>query len=173
MRTVSLCRLCFLAQSWKSVRSRQASCTVLVARERALQLTRSLFKLSKAFCLRTLRYLGDRMTSLLRREKARFLVEELSLQLQSGEESRMLSPSNSPLKISGSFQVSQQPSEPPSESLQKPNSATLPCYKGLPSQEAVRQLIEVAVINKVRPAIKLSCFQLLLQYCVYVLQGPT
>lgn len=112
------------------------------------------------------------MTNLLRQEKARFLVEELSLELQSGEESQTLSPSKSPLKISGSFQVSQQPPDPAPENLQQPSSAMLPCYKGLPSQETVRKLIEDAVLSKVRRKTKRSSFQMPLLHYVSVLQGP-
>lgn len=96
------------------------------------------------------------MTNLLRQEKARFLVEELSLQLQTGEGLQAFSPDNTPLKISGSLCVSQQPDGtaadgPEHGQLQQSPAAALPCYKGLPTQGTVRKVIEEAVLNKVRP----------------------
>ncbi|KAK9836617.1 hypothetical protein WJX74_004447 [Apatococcus lobatus] len=93
------------------------------------------------------------MTSLLRREKTRFLVEEMSLQLQTGEPLQALTQHSTPVKISGSFQVSEQSQSaagqaPEAEASLKPPSAALSCYRGLPNPETVRQLIEKAVLHK-------------------------
>ena len=94
------------------------------------------------------------MTSLLKREKPRFLVEDMSLSLQTGEGPQALSPDNTPLKISGSFQVSQQPdtvAEQAPDIVGTPQApcTSLPCYKGLPSGETVRKLVEAALLRKV------------------------
>ena len=117
------------------------------------------------------------MASFLKREKTRFLVEEMSLSLQTGEKPRALSPDNTPLKISGSFQVSQQPdivAEQAPDIVPTPQapSTSLPCYRGLPSQETVRKLVEDAFLNKVWSDLMIKCwhmldfwFQLLLATC--------
>ena len=89
------------------------------------------------------------MTNLLKRERTRFLVEEMTLQMHQSPDTTALTPETASIMVSGSFEVSQQPAEAPTTQPGSPAALSLDCYRGLPSLQTIRKLVENAMLSKV------------------------